>query len=341
MGLRCHCYQLTGGVFILPLPCPFREGKINMLRRRTLHLPALLWTLAAAGLVACAVALSAVSGEANAAFPNKNSRIAYNSQGVIYTINPDGSGKSKVTDTGVSGYPIDYSPDGKKITYTSYEGFNDGNPTGPQKDTEIYTIKVGGDAKTNVTDNNRGDEDSSYSPDGKRIAYAHWDGHDFEIYTINTDGTGEFRVTNNRRNEFDPSYSPDGKKIVFSGEKRSLFPFSTYAVEIYTIGVHAKNRVRLTHNSTYDYFADYSPDGSRIAFAGTGDKGTNIYTISARGGDKTKVTGGDDPDYSPDSKKISYYTDNEPHGEVYTIHVGDGGKTKVTEGSNPSWGSRP
>jgi hypothetical protein len=40
----------------------------------------------------------------------------------------------------VSGDPIEYSPDGKKITYMSYEGFNDGSPTGLQKDAEIYTI---------------------------------------------------------------------------------------------------------------------------------------------------------------------------------------------------------
>src|SRR5919107_1623278 len=286
-----------GGVLILPWPCPFREGKIQMMRRRTLYLPALLGTLAAAVLVACAVALFAVSGEANAAFPGENSRIAYNSQGVIYTINPDGSGKSKVTDTRVSGYPIDYSPDGKKITYTSYEGFNDGNPTGPQKDAEIYTINVGGSDRTNLTNNSRGDED--------------------------------------------PSYSPDGEKIVFSGERSNILPFSTYAVEIYTIGVRGKNRIRLTNNSTYDYFPDYSPDGRRIAFSGSGEKNTNIYTISARGGDRTKLTeGGEDPSYSPDGKKITYYKGNDLHGEVYTLNVGGGGKSKVTEGSNPSWGSR-
>jgi hypothetical protein len=111
-----------------------------MTTRRTLHLPALLGTLAAAVLVACALALLAVSGEAGASFPGKNGRIAYNSGGVIYTINSDGSAKTKVTNTHVSGYPIDYSPSGKMITYTSYEGFNDGKETRPQKDAEIYTI---------------------------------------------------------------------------------------------------------------------------------------------------------------------------------------------------------
>ena len=87
------------------------------MERRTLYLPALLGTLVAAVLVACAVALSALSEKVEATFPGKNGRIAYNGNGVIYTINPDGSGKTKVTNTYVSGDPIDYSPDGKKITY--------------------------------------------------------------------------------------------------------------------------------------------------------------------------------------------------------------------------------
>jgi Tol biopolymer transport system component len=314
------------------------EGEIHM-ARRALYLPVLI---AAAVAVACLVALSAVSGEAEATFPGKNGRIAYERGGVIYTIHPDGSGKSKVTNTHVSGYPIDYSPHGKKITYTSYEGFNDGKQTGPHKDTEIYTINPDGSAKTNVTSNNRGDEGSSYSPDGKRIAYAHWDGHDLEIYTINTNGTGELRVTNNGTNEFDPSYSPDGKKIVFSGEKRNVLPFSTYTVEIYTIGVHGNNRVQLTNNSTYDYFPDYSPDGEKIAFSASGKKHSAIYTIRARGGGKTKVAeGGDDPDYAPDGKKITYYKGNDLHGQIYTNNVSGGGRSKVTAGRSPSWGSRP
>jgi hypothetical protein len=62
--------------------------------RRTLHLPAVLVAVAVlAG--ACVVALLAVSGEAEAILPGKNGRIAYVGGGVIYTINPDGSGKLK------------------------------------------------------------------------------------------------------------------------------------------------------------------------------------------------------------------------------------------------------
>jgi len=88
------------------------------------------------------VALSAVSEKAEATFPGKNGRIAY--QGYdgndleIYTINPDGSGKTKVTRDGDE---PSFSPNGKRIAYSSWDGH----------DTEIYTIKVGGGGKSQVT----------------------------------------------------------------------------------------------------------------------------------------------------------------------------------------------
>jgi len=191
----------------------------HMARRRMLYLPVMI---AAAVLVACAVALSALSEKAEATFPGENGRIAYMDSFSLYTIHPDGSGKTKVTTTTAGGYSIDYSPTGKKITYTDYEGF-DG------KDTEIYTINVGGGAKTKVTNNNRGDEDSSYSPNGKRIAYAGWDGHDMEIYTIGVNGKNRVRLTNNATNDGFPDYSPNGKKIAAWSEKGQY---------IYTISVH-------------------------------------------------------------------------------------------------------
>jgi Tol biopolymer transport system component len=132
---------------------------------------------------------------------------------------------------------------------------------------------------THVTHNNTDDEKPSYSPDGKKIVYTSWDGHDTEIYTINTDGTGKFRVTNNRTIDQTPSYSPDGKKIVFAGAGRNV-PFlpRTYDEEIYTIDVDGKNRVRLTDNASYNYYPSYSPDGKRITYS----RGATVTVQSTR-----------------------------------------------------------
>jgi TolB protein len=171
-----------------------------------LYLPALI---VAVVLMACAVVVLVVSEKAEATFPGKNGKIAYQDwfSLVIYTINLNGSGKTKVTEPCVYPSLPDYSPTGQKITYTSCEGTLG-------KDLGISAINVGGGGKvqvTHLTHNNTDDEEPSYSPDGKKIVYTSWDGHDTEIYTINSDGTGKFQLTNNRTIDQTPSYSPDGK----------------------------------------------------------------------------------------------------------------------------------
>jgi hypothetical protein len=89
-----------------------------MARRRTLFLPVMI---VAAVLVACAVALFAVSQKAEATFPGKNGKIAYSAfdfdggvDETIYTIKPGRGAKTKLT----RGYQPSFSPDGKRFVYT-------------------------------------------------------------------------------------------------------------------------------------------------------------------------------------------------------------------------------
>ena len=184
-----------------------RGGEGKDLTIRMLYLPALI---VAAVLLACAAALLALSEKAEATFPGKNGKIAYEfygggTDGGIYTIDPGGGGKSKVTDTRVSGDAMpSYSPNGKRIAYSDYDG----------KDYEIYTIKVGGGGKTKVTNNNTQDFWPAYSPDGKKIAYECYkalgsdDDEDFdhEICTINVGGGGKTKVTDTAGYSSDPSW---------------------------------------------------------------------------------------------------------------------------------------
>jgi len=119
-------------------------------RSRTLYLPVLI---AAAVLVSCAVALSAVSEKAEATFPGENGRIVYagwnrGEDFEIYTINPDGSGKRQLTHNNTGDFYPTYSPDGKKIVYVGKDG--------PKGDLEIYTIGARGGDKFQLTNNARG-----------------------------------------------------------------------------------------------------------------------------------------------------------------------------------------
>jgi dipeptidyl aminopeptidase/acylaminoacyl peptidase len=183
-----------------------RGGEGKDLTLRTLYLPALI---VAGVLVACAAALLALSEEAEATFPGKNGRIAYSGFGGgtdtgIYTINPGGSGKTRIPAPRVSGEAEpSYSPDGKRIAYASYEG----------PDTEIYTISVEGEGKKKVTNNVRDEEDPSYSPNGKKIAYECFkalatdnEKFDPQICTIKAGGGDKTQITDTAGYASDPSW---------------------------------------------------------------------------------------------------------------------------------------
>jgi TolB protein len=170
--------------------------------RRTLYLPALLGTLVAAVLMACAAALLTVSEKAEAAFPGKNGRIAYSAYDgndyEIYTMNSRGGDKVQVTNNNRDDYSPSYSPGGKRIAYVEFD----------RKDAEIYTIRIGGRGKTKLTHNNADEAAPSYSPDGKKITYTESKGNATgeDIYTINAFGGGKTKLTQNNADESGPSW---------------------------------------------------------------------------------------------------------------------------------------
>jgi Tol biopolymer transport system component len=332
-----------------------QHGRGRGMARRTVLLPPLM---VAALLVACAAALLAVSKEAQATFPGHNGKIAYvtdgrhTSGGVLYTINPDGSGKTIVTE----GRDPSYSSDGKKIAYAAYDGH----------DLEIYTLNAQGGGTTQLTNNNTDDYDPAYSPDGKKIVYLRvYDSPITEIYTLNVLTGARDQLTNNYTAEYEPSYAPDGKRIVYAA-------YDGHDLEIYTMNASGGGKAQLTNNHGHPYYRHdddpaYSPDGKRIVYASSDGSSANdyeIYTMNASdGANKLRLTYNNkddlDPAYSPDGKKIAYtglagLINNDVGGAIYTINVGGGGKFRVTDIPEDcggcyyiyglgelSWGSRP
>jgi hypothetical protein len=114
-------------------------------------------TLLAVGLVVL-IMVVVEAHPAKATFPGKPGKIAYSAfdgkDYEIYTINPDGGGRVRLTDNSTNDYGPCYSPSGKKIAYDGEDG--------PKGDYEIYTIKVGGGGKVQLTDNSTDDSEPSW-----------------------------------------------------------------------------------------------------------------------------------------------------------------------------------
>lgn len=128
------------------------------------------------------------------------------------------------------------------------------------------------------------DEAPAWGPDGKWIAYQHFNSNGNDsiyptgLYIIEPNGTNRKLIITG--NIYNPDWSPDGNEIVFRYD------------EIYSIKIDGTDLRQITQVGQA-YFPSWSPDGSRIAFDtgyndSTGAKG--IWTIDNIGLNLTRIS---------------------------------------------------
>ena len=106
-----------------------------------------------------------------------------------------------------------YSPDGKKITFTSTRsGSHEIWACDSDGSNALQLTSFGGP----VTDR------ASWSPDGRRIAFHSRPEGQAEIYVINTEGGRPQRLTYEQADDVAPSWSHDGKWIYFGSNRTGV-----------------------------------------------------------------------------------------------------------------------
>ncbi len=137
----------------------------------------------------------------------------------------------------------DWSPDGKKIAFSS----------GPYNNVEVYVMNADGTNPINLTRYNKGwDGNPFWSPDGKKIAFSSYRDGNWEIYVMNSDGSDQINLTNNQAGDGEPVWSPDGTKIAFVSDRDGNS-------EIYVMNADGSNPINLSDNGAEDYSPVWSP----------------------------------------------------------------------------------
>ncbi|MBM3239583.1 hypothetical protein FJZ31_25125, partial [Candidatus Poribacteria bacterium] len=97
----------------------------------------------------------------------------------------------------------------------------------------------------------------SWSPDGKKIAFASYRDGNGEIYVMNADGTNPIRLTNHPTTDWNPCWSPDGTKIAFASMRDGDY-------QIYVMNADGTNIVKLTNPPGENDNPSWSPVDSFV-----------------------------------------------------------------------------
>lgn len=130
---------------------------------------------------------------------------------------------------------------------------------------ELYSIDARGGHLTRLTKNGQNDEEPTWSPDARRIAFVRdccgLQARRRHIYVMNADGTGAHNISG-RHDDVAPAWSPDGRLIAF----RTLA-----GEELWVMNANGSNRRQLRTAKGNPVRGDrpiWSPDGREIAFNG-------------------------------------------------------------------------
>ena len=191
------------------------------------------------------------------------------------------------------------SPDGKWVTYTltTIDSAKD------KRNTDIWMMSWDGTDKVQLTNSPDGESSPRWSPDGKYISFtASRSGGSSQVYLLNRLGGEAIKLTDVKGDLSDYTWSPDGKKLLLTikdyedtavnkGNKPyvidryrfkqdvSGYQYDNRKTHFYLFDVTTKKTDTLTRGNFNEGGAQWSPDGSAIAFVSNHtedpDKNTN------------------------------------------------------------------
>jgi Tol biopolymer transport system component len=303
-------------------------------------------SLCASAAVGAVILVTGVS-PALGAFPGKNGRIAFVSDGRgldfdIWTASPDGSVLANLTrNKKADDFAPSWRADGRKLVFQS-DLVSAANPEG---DHEILVMNSDGSDKTQLTFNALDDEHPAWSPDGSRITFERdFDPVrgpvDYDLFTMHADGTGERRLTSSPGvQDLQDDWSQDGQTIAFLSDRDGDF-------EIYTMDPDGADVRQLTSNEASEFLPGWSPDGDAIVFTTDRDGNFEIYTTSPDGLTQTRLTFSDAgdgfPAWAPDGSQIIFASDRRGvlgASDLFTMGADGGDQASVTR--FPGWDIQP
>ena len=266
----------------------------------------------------------------------------------IWSINPDGTGQTNLTNTGVMEQIPSVSPDGSKVVYRLYA---DEGPTG------LFKMDPDGSDKVQLTFGT-GAMDASWSPDGTKIAYGDiWDGN---IYVMDADGSNVRKVTNfSGVGNYGamPQWTPDGESLTYirGSAQAPYIPGCGRTAGIEAVDLDGTNTRMLVDAQGSGIVTNeaFSPGGKMlyVKSAVSNCDVRHLYTANADGSGETAIAAVDGhSDWSPDGSQIVFTRFQQVNGAqravFYTMNADGSNQAPLltlssTINAIPDWGASP
>lgn len=242
----------------------------------------------------------------------------------------DGANTQFLTDSSSIVLAPRFSPDGRRVLYTSYEtGF-------PQ----MYLLDVAA-VQRRALDGEAGSMSFSprFSPDGQTIVYSLSTGGNTDIYKMGVNGGNVTRLTTSPAIETAPSFSPDGSQIVFESDRSG-------SQQIYVMSARGGEARRISSGPGRYGTPVWSPRGDLIAFTKQNAGRFHIGVMRLDGSEERLLTASfldEGPTWAPNGRVIMFARETQgEQGRATLYSVDISGRNlrpvrTVEGGSDPSW----
>jgi TolB protein len=207
---------------------------------------------------------------------------------------------------------------------------------------DMFTVGADGSSQTRLTRLRGLEGDSSWSPDGTKVAFARARNPEegpYEIWVVNADGSGLTRLTRHGGFSINPAWSPDGGKIAYATNAGGRDHLGLYVMNSDGSG---KQRLRTSRSRNYSD-PSWSPGGNSIAFASGAESQRGLDSSIAvvdvdDGGNLSQLTprGGADelnPNWSPDGTQIAFERNrlfDVRQSDIWLTNADGTGKRRIT-----------
>lgn len=214
-----------------------------------------------------------------------------------------------------------FSPDGKQVAFIRERAMDV---------SDVYVVRTNGGKPRQLTHDNLSISGVTWSANGRYLIFASNRGGLFALWRVSAGGGMPVRLPVSNGNADMPVMSRDGNRLIYG---TCTCQINLFALDLKTPTAAPR---QLTAVTRWDWRAQASPSGARIAFASDRSGATEIWVSGPDGGNALRLTnfGGPytgDPAWLPDGKTIVFDTSAvDGNFDIYRIGAAGGKPQRLT-----------